>query len=343
MRLFVILTGLAALLVQSAQAQEQIRAATFAPQGAPAAQGLQAFADTFQSCTNDQSLVEVFTGGVLGRPQGLAEQLVIGNIDVAILPASALQQFSPSVGILSAPLIFNNRRHWEDALGGRVIDAVNDDLSNAAGLRVLGYLGGEELGILSESPIVKPEDLEGRKIRVAGIDETTFSALGAAPTQMASTEVYTALQSGAVDATETTADLVVRTKAFDVASKFAMSNHRISTDLIVMNAANMGALSDESRACLEEAAETASIIGRDAVVSQEQAALAELSELGVNLNRIENRPALFERASEATLQLVSELQAEELYNLIQSSFTCPSWCDDSTCDDDECKACQVCE
>jgi len=343
MRLLAILIGLTLIITQGAQAQVMLRAATFDPQGSPAAQGLQAFADTLRSCTNGQLYAEVFADGTFGRPRELVDQLINGSIDVAVVSASALQPYYQSAGILSAPLIFYNRRHWETALSGPVIKAIDDELANSAGLRVLGFMGGEQLGILSTSPITTPEDLEGQSIRVAGIDENIFKALGARPVQTAFTEVFTALRTGAIDATEATADFVTRTKAYEVASEFATSNHRILTDLLVMNSAGINKLSDDGRACLSRAAEAASSTGRDAVVSIEQAALAELSELGVVLRKIGNRPALFDRARGATSDIVSEFQAEKLYSLIMSSFTCPTWCGDSSCDDDECKACKVCE
>lgn len=334
---------LAALFAQSAQAQDRLIAATFGAQGSPAGEGIQAFADIFQLCTNDQISVDVFADGSLGWPHELAEELVTGNIDVAILPASALQPFASSTGILSAPLVFYNRRHWEVALGGPVIRAINDDLADSTGLRVLGYLGGEQYGILSTAPITAPEDLEGRSIRVVGIVENTFEALGASPVPMAFAEIYTALATGTVDAAEATADFVVRARAFETASEFTTSNHRIDTDLIVMSIASIDALSDDARACLNEAAEKASIVGRDAAVSREQAALAALSEIGVGLHRIENRPALFERASAATWEFIDELEAEEFYGLILSSVTCPVWCGDRSCGDDECMACKTCD
>jgi TRAP-type C4-dicarboxylate transport system substrate-binding protein len=140
-----------------------------------------------------------------------------------------------------------------------------------------------------------------------------------------------------------TASSAVQSKYYEVASEFATTNHRIFTDLMVINRSRLEELNDEARSCLMEAAEKASDVGRNAVVSLELTALTELAELGVAVRAIENRPALFEQAREVTLGLVNDQGAKEIYELILSSFTCPAWCDDSTCDDDECKACMVCE
>lgn len=343
MRLASLYLILSALVAQAAQAQDLISAASFDGQGSPVGQGLRAFADTLQSCTNDSIEVEVFADGVLGSPQDLVIALQSGTLDVAILPASALQLFSNAAGILSTPLVFNNRRHWEDALSGPVVEAIDSELAESAELRVLGYMGGEQYGILSTSPIVTPEDIEGRKIRAAGVDAATFEALGANPIPMAFSEVFVALQTGVIDSTEVTANFAVQSKAFETAKEFATTNHRIFTDLIVMSRSSIDALSEDARACLREAAETASEVGREAVVALEQAAYSELSELGVELRRIDNRPAMFEGASDVTFEIARELGAEEVYELILSSFTCPAWCSDSTCDDDECRACRDCE
>ncbi|CAN0594316.1 unnamed protein product, partial [Laminaria digitata] len=96
MHLLLILAASLVCFVQSVQAQEVIKAASFAPQGSPVAQGLEAFAESLQACTNDQIVVEVFSDGSLGTPSELAEQVANGNIDLAVLPASALQEFSMS-------------------------------------------------------------------------------------------------------------------------------------------------------------------------------------------------------------------------------------------------------
>lgn len=343
MRFFAFLMGFAAVMVQSAQAQDEITVATAFQLETPVGQGLQAFADTLQACAGGSVEVEIFAGGALGSPQELAYGLQIGSIDMAIIPASALQQFSNSVGILSAPLIFNNRRHWEAALSGPVVELIDSELDDAAGLRVLGFMGGEQFGIASTTPITTPDDVVGLNVGVATSDEQTFVAFGANPVPMAFDDRIAALQAGAIDATEITADFVARRDVLDTTSEFTITNHRIFTDLIVMGSSTIDALSDDTRACLSEASETASEVGRNAVVSLERAALADLSARGVVVHRIDNRPELFTSAREVTSQIVSGLGAEELFAVILASATCPAWCDADTCDDDECKACEVCD
>lgn len=343
MRISLIFAVLLAILGSAVQSQEVIRAASIDRQGTPVAQALQVFSDTLQSCSADSIEVEVFSGGVLGSPIDIANQVQAGSIDVGVLPAFALQQFSTAASLISAPLVFNNRRHWRSALDGPVLEALDTELNEAAGIRVLGYMGGEQYGLLSTSPITTPKDIEGRNIRTAAIDVSTFEALGASPAPMAFAEVFTALQTGLVDTTEVTASLAVQSKYYEIASEFTTTNHRIFTDLLVMSRSSFEELNDEARSCLREAADSASNVGRNAVVSLELASITELTELGVAVRAIDNRAVLFEQASEATLGLVNERGANEIYELILSSFTCPAWCDDGTCDDDECKACKICD
>lgn len=343
MRISSIIAFFIVSLGSAAHSQEIIRAASFGPQGTPVGQALEVFSETLQSCSNGSIEVEVFSGGTLGSPIDIPNLIQLGTIDVAILPSFALQQLSSAARIISAPLVFNNRRHWESALDGPVLEALDVELTAAAGLRVLGYMGGEQYGLLSTSPITTPQDIIGRTIRTANIDATTFEALGAKPVPMAFAEAFTALQTGLVDTTEISASSALQSKFYEVASEFVTTNHRIFTDLMVMSQSSIEGLNDETRLCLTEAVETASEAGRNAVASLESTALLELAELGVTVRPIENRPALFEQASEVTRRLVSAQGADEIYDLILSSFTCPAWCDDSTCGDDECKACQVCE
>lgn len=345
MRSLFILLGFATLFAQGVQAQDKIRAASIYRLETPVGQALKVFAETFKSCTKDSIEVDVSAG--LENSQQLAMKVQNGIIDVAIMPASALQSFSNAAGILSAPFVFNNRRHWNAALSSSVVAAMDNQLADSVGLHVLGYMGGEQYGILSTSPIATPKDIEGRKIRTVGFDVATdvdtFGALGAEPVHMSFAEAITKLQTGDIDAAEATAGFVVRLEAFEADAEFTTTNHRIFTDLIVTGSSSIDALTDPARVCLSEAVEKASKVGREAVVSLEQASLAEFTELGIEVRRIDNRPTWFEEASEVTSTIVKKRGEKELYRLILSYATCPAWCDDKKCDDNECKVCKVCE
>ncbi|MDW3117821.1 MAG: TRAP transporter substrate-binding protein DctP [Roseovarius pacificus] len=205
-------------------------------------------------------------------------------------------------------------------------------------------LWGAQYGILSSTPITVSDDFDGRDIRVVGPDTTVIAALGANPVPLAFSEIFLGLQSGEISAMEITAEGAVASKYFELATDFTATNHRIFTELLIMNGSRFDALDIEVRNCLKDTADAAAQFGRSVTVASEHEALTALSELGVELHRISDRPIMFDRVSKVRDDFVSELGGEYLYQLIASAAgTCPMWCSAETCDDEECEMCRICE
>ena len=99
-----------------------------------------------------------------------------------------------------------------------------------------------------------PEDLTGKKIRVQESDLhiAMAEAMGASATPMAFGEVYTALQSGVVDAAENNEVSYFTQKHYEVAPYFSYTNHLIGTDYLIINSDLLQAMSEEDRAAFDK-------------------------------------------------------------------------------------------
>ena len=104
-----------ALFAADASAQV-LRASYHRPESTPGARALEAFGTALSGCSDDALTVEVFPNSTLAGAGQVAGQVVRGEIELAIVPSQALQEVDPTLALLSAPLVFNNRRHWEAAL-----------------------------------------------------------------------------------------------------------------------------------------------------------------------------------------------------------------------------------
>lgn len=332
----------ATLSIHSAVAQT-LKAAYHRSGDSPGGQALVFFKNSVETCTDRVVTVELLLQGAYGQPPEVAKGVSEGALDLAIVPSRALQPFSKAVGALSVPFLFNNRRHWEAALSKEAFSILTEQIGSNANIRLLGFLGGEQYGMLSSSPILTSKDIAGRNIQTLGGFGQVLASLGANPANIAFAETYSALQTGAIDSWATTTNSALQSKAYEVTGDFTRTNHQIFTDLLIINSNTFNGLDDSYKQCVIAAAEEGSSVGREAVVMVDNAALDNMAQLGVNVHRISDRQFMFQSAAKSRDEFIAVLDAGTLLEVIAKSAGCPDWCDNNTCSDDKCDLCSVCE
>jgi TRAP-type transport system periplasmic protein len=115
------------------------------------------------------------------------------------------------------------------------------------GIRILSnpYIGTRHLGLKPKKKIMKPADLAGVKLRMPPGEGWQFvgTALGANPTPLAFTEVYTALQTGAIDAQDNGLPAVKSMKFFEVSSQIVLTGHLTASNHFVIGSKKWATLS----------------------------------------------------------------------------------------------------
>lgn len=264
-----LVAAFATLAITSAQALE-IRAATEVGAGGDLAILLDEFEKAVEARGDDIS-VNVFTGGTLGTQRQLQEQLVLGTIEV-IATASDIVELAAQFSIFDLPFMFTDPEHAHRAMDGVLGEQLNELLVEAQGLRVIGF---GELGFRhitnSVRPIETPDDLRGLKIRVPSnqLRIDAFTALGAAPTPIPYSELYSALQQGVVDGQENPLPTIGELSLWEVQKYVSLTYHVYTPGYILVNDAWWQGLPDETRTHLAEA-------GRQAAEAQ-RARIAEVT------------------------------------------------------------------
>jgi TRAP-type C4-dicarboxylate transport system substrate-binding protein len=115
------------------------------------------------------------------------------------------------------------------------------------------YFGARQVNLKPEKTINTPADMAGIKLRMPGGDAWQFlgTALGANPTPMAYAEVYTGLQTGAIDGQDNPLPNDYNMKFYEVTSQIVLTSHLIGFDLFVVSKKSWDALSAEQRQKLE--------------------------------------------------------------------------------------------
>jgi TRAP-type C4-dicarboxylate transport system substrate-binding protein len=126
------------------------------------------------------------------------------------------------------------------------------------GIRVLdvGYLGTRQLDLRGTKEIKTPADLAGVKLRMPGSDAWLFlgKALGASPTPVAFGEIYTALQTGAIDGQDNPLPTDKAAKFYEVTNQIVLTSHLVDAIFLSMSEKTWSKLSDAQKAKVKAAA-----------------------------------------------------------------------------------------
>lgn len=179
--------------------------------------------------------VEIYPAGMVGRSHQLSEPLLSGQIDMAIIPATALQRFFPELQALSAPgLVENPMALAEVSSDPSLVRSIEKQLEGKQPMRLLGI--GWSPGVLVGNESIA--DLKGAKIRSFGLASGVLSQLGAIQMRMPLAEVFYAIQYGVTDGAVVgidTADTLVSERVVTSLVLAADFSPFASSLLLVMN------------------------------------------------------------------------------------------------------------
>ena len=304
------------LAMTSAQALE-IRAATEVGAGGDLAILLDEFKSAVEAKGADIE-VNVFNGGTLGTQRQLQEQLVLGTIEV-IGTASDIVELSPAFSVFDLPFMFTDPEHAHRAMDGVLGERLNEALVEAQGVRVIAF---GELGFRhitnSVRPIETPEDLQGLKIRVPNnqLRIDAFTALGAAPTPIAYSELYSALQQGVVDGQENPLPTIGEQSLWEVQDYVSLTYHVYTPGYILVNEAWWQGLPEETRTVLAESAREAAEAQRARIAEVTAELQAKAEEGGMEFNSPDLEP--FAEKTRSLRQSFEATHGAELIEAIES-------------------------
>ncbi|MGV8986038.1 MAG: TRAP transporter substrate-binding protein [Cypionkella sp.] len=218
------------------------------------------FADLVSEATGGSLVIEVFPSGqIAGLRQG-AEAVQLGTVDVVWSDFGTLANWRPEYGFVSLPFMFKGDDHFEAVFGGDVGQQLAASLQDNLGIATLGFgNAGFRVVATRETPVHGPDDLKGVRIRVPEVPVfvSAFRAVGANPTPMAWGEVYTALQTGVIDAVENPAEGLVSGGIQEVCKHLSRTLHIMTDVNLFANAAMLAGLTADEQAAMKSASATA--------------------------------------------------------------------------------------
>ena len=195
------------------------------------------FAKEVKAKSDGRIEVQVFGAGTLGGERDFVEGVKNGFIQAG-LASGVMANFYPPAMVTDIPYVFAS-----DAVADRVMDGpfgqkLSADFLTNTGMHNLcfGEVGFRDF-TSGKTPIHSPKDLAGMKIRVqeTPIYITEMKALGAQPTPIAFTELYTALQTGVVDGEENPIPTIIFAKFYEVQKHVTLDGHNYGVDWFVLS------------------------------------------------------------------------------------------------------------
>lgn len=241
------------------------------------------FNELLQQKSNKGLKLSLFPDSTLGNAQTAISGVRGGTIDLAMSSSSNFTGLASELNVIDIPFIFKDRSHAYQVLDGEIGQTLLAKLE-AHGLKGLAFWEVGFRGFTnSKHPVTKPEDIKGLKVRTNQnpMYIKAFSILGANPVPMPLSELYTALETKAVDAQEHPIGIVWSAKLYEVQKYFSPTNHGYTPLIVVMNKAKFDALPAEQQKALSEAALEAGKYQRQLNLDNEQGIIEKMKKAGV--------------------------------------------------------------
>lgn len=250
-----------------------------------------------EELSGGEVIIDVQASGVLGSEAQILDGILSGGTTVDISRISAFALTSYGCGkatLLSIPYTFASREHFWNFAGS---DLAQEFLAEPQqmGLPLRGLMYGEEgfRHFFFKNEVTDISSLNGLKIRVSEDPIMTgmVKALGANPTVVSFTELYSALQTGVCDGAEQPI-ANYKSNAFpEVAPYLMLDGHTLGAVQVVITDAAWAKLNEQQQGWIMEAAKYASEQNAAGVQAAEDKALEELKASGVTVIDVPDKSA----------------------------------------------------
>lgn len=198
--------------------------------------------------------VEIYPNSQIGNEEAFTEGVRNGTIEMALF-GTILSSSAPKIGVLDLPFLFRDYDHAKAVLDSEIGDEIGEEFRNL-GIEPLVFSANGFRVVSSSKPIYSLEDFKGLRLRMpnAPVYIETGKALGASVHPLSMSEVFTALESGVVDAQENPYSTLKASGWYEVQDYVLESRHLFSTILMGVNQNFWNSLSKETQDVIMEAA-----------------------------------------------------------------------------------------
>jgi tripartite ATP-independent transporter DctP family solute receptor len=254
--------------------------------------------------TGGKFKIQPFFDAALASGDGPAlQQTRSGTIDMVVGATASVTAILPAAGVFDLPFMFNNEKEADQLLDGPVGELLASKLPSV-GLVSLGYWEyGFRQTTNSRHAIHKMEDLQNLKMRVMPnpVIIDAFKNMGGFAMTLPMPELYTALETKAVDGQENPFSTIEQQKFFEVQKYLSLSKHMYNPVMVYYSKKNFDQLTPPEQAMLKDCVREGRDEQRRVNRQQNEQSLARLKERGMVINEVS--PAEIQRMRERSMAL----------------------------------------
>jgi TRAP-type transport system periplasmic protein len=217
------------------------------------------------------------------------QQALIGGAQEMMVGSTAtLVGITKEMALWDTPFLFANSKEADAILDGPIGQKVMDKLQDKGLVGLVYWENGFRNLTNNKRPVTKMEDLDGIKLRVMqnNVYLESFKLLGANAVPMAFSELFTALETKAVDGQENPFNTILSSKFFEVQKYLTVTNHVYSPWIMLVSKKFWDGLSKDEQKVLMDAAKKSRDFEREDTRAEAAKALNELKAKGMQINEL---------------------------------------------------------
>jgi tripartite ATP-independent transporter DctP family solute receptor len=274
------------------------------------------FADELERLSQGQVKTKIFHSGSLSsNERELAEMAQSGAVDLSIAATTYILGWAPSMKVLDLPYLFEGMGHFKKVVQGEVGKILARQVEDDGVVLISWILPGIRSVFNTVKPIYTLEDAKGLKIRSmqSPVYLDMFKAMGMLPTPMPSSELYTSLQTGVVDAGENDPASVVSWGWVDVIKYYSLDEHSLTACVLLMNKKRFDSFPPDIQKAIREAGKKAENYQLDYIEQAWAESLKKIEAKGVKINRVKDKKPF----QEAVKYIIEKYEPEIGQGIVQ--------------------------
>lgn len=278
-------------------------------------QAFEYFAEILEERSNGRIVVQNYHSEQLAKEIEAIRLIQAGVIDMTTT-GSMLNNWIEIVAFCELPFLLRDSTDMKSLIEGPIGRRMEMEMREATGIRPIGYFQRGPRHLTSNRPLAHPDDLKGLIVRVPNVPSfvTAWEALGAKPTPMAFSEVFTSLQQGAIEAQENPFAMIKAQGFYEVQEYLNLTGHVISWIYPVIGEKQYQAFPEELKKIFVQAAKDMQVYEHQLFIKNEKRVQDELKAAGMKFIEVDQvayqdkcRKAIYESLSPEMQEVYQEI------------------------------------
>jgi len=275
------------------------------------------FKEEVEANSDGRIEVRLYPSEQLGAEMDVINSIQLGTADMTITGES-LQNWAPKAAMMAVPYAFRDSEHLQAVVSGEIGAEIEAQITERANLVPLAWFERGPRELTSNRPIRHPDDLDGIRLRVPNVPlfVDTWQALGARPTPMAFSEVFTALQQGTIQAQENPLSLIESASFYEVQDYVNLTGHVRSWIYVVIGRNQLERMPEELQQVIFDAAAVMQAYQAELFEADQQRLEQALRERGMEF--VEVDVAAFAEKARPAVEAALNDEQRALFDAIQN-------------------------